>query len=80
MDLPNPKTAAARLKKISPLRPTLAIVLGGGFDHALTELRVQKKIFCAKPAGSFLLLLRQHALDAAVGHEPHERDEHIQAD
>jgi hypothetical protein len=25
------QTAAARLKKISPLRPTLAIVLGSGF-------------------------------------------------
>jgi hypothetical protein len=25
MDLPNPQTAAARLKKFSPLRPTLAI-------------------------------------------------------
>jgi hypothetical protein len=34
MDLPNPQTAAARLKKISPLRPTLAIVLGSGFHHA----------------------------------------------
>jgi hypothetical protein len=31
MNLPNPQTAAARLKKISPLRPTLAIVPGGGW-------------------------------------------------
>ena len=31
MDLPNSKIAAARLKKISPLRPTLAIVPGSGF-------------------------------------------------
>jgi hypothetical protein len=36
------QTAAARLKKVSPLRPTLAIVLGSGFHHALTELRVAK--------------------------------------
>jgi hypothetical protein len=35
IDLPSPKTAAARLKKISPLRPALAIVLGSGFHHAL---------------------------------------------
>jgi hypothetical protein len=34
----NPQTAAAYLKKISPLRPTLAIVLGSGFHHAL-EIR-----------------------------------------
>ena len=38
-----PQMAAARLKKLSPLRPTLAIVLGSGFHHALTELRVDKK-------------------------------------
>jgi hypothetical protein len=32
----DPKTAAARLKKLSPLRPTLAIVLGSGFHDVLT--------------------------------------------
>ena len=32
----NPQTAAARLKKVSRLRPTLAIVLGSGFHHVLT--------------------------------------------
>ena len=36
--------AAALLKKKSKLRPKLAIVLGSGFHHALTELRVDKKI------------------------------------
>jgi purine nucleoside phosphorylase len=45
------QTAATRLKKISPLRPTLAIVLGSGFHHALTELRVAKKISYAKIPG-----------------------------
>jgi hypothetical protein len=29
----NPQTAADYLKKISRLRPTLAIVLGSGFHH-----------------------------------------------
>jgi hypothetical protein len=47
----NPQTAAARLKKISPLRPTLAIVLGSGFHHALTELRAAKKFSYAKIPG-----------------------------
>jgi hypothetical protein len=42
MDTPNHQIAAARLKKISPLRPTLAIVLSSGFHHVLTELRVAK--------------------------------------
>ena len=42
MDSANPRTTAARLKKVSALRPTLAIVLGSGFHHVLTELRVEK--------------------------------------
>jgi hypothetical protein len=42
MDESNPQTAAARIKKVSPLRPTLAIVPDSGFYHALTELRVAK--------------------------------------
>ena len=46
-----PETAAAQLKKVSPLRPTLAIVLGSGFHHVLTELRVDKKISYAKIPG-----------------------------
>jgi purine-nucleoside phosphorylase len=47
----NPQTAAECLKKISSLRPTLAIVLGSGFHHALTELRVAKKNSYAKIPG-----------------------------
>jgi purine-nucleoside phosphorylase len=43
------KTAAARLKKFSPLRPTLAIVLGSGFHHALTELRGEKISYAQIP-------------------------------
>ena len=51
MGTSSPQAAAARLKKFSPLRPRLALVLGSGFHHALTELRVDKKIFCAKIPG-----------------------------
>ena len=36
---------------MSPLRPTLAIVLGSGFHHVLAELRVEKKSPCAKIPG-----------------------------
>jgi hypothetical protein len=36
------QVAAEHLKKISRQRPTLAIVLGSGFHHVLTELRVAK--------------------------------------
>jgi purine nucleoside phosphorylase len=44
MKQPTPQTAAARLKKLSRLRPQLAIVLGSGFHHVLTELRAEKPV------------------------------------
>ena len=46
-----PQTAAARLKKLSSLRPALAIVLGSGFHHVLAALDVEMKISCAKIPG-----------------------------
>ena len=46
-----PQTAAARLKPMSRLRPTLAVVLGSGFHHVLTALRVEKKIPYAQIPG-----------------------------
>jgi purine-nucleoside phosphorylase len=61
-------TAAARLKKISPLRPTLAIVLGSGFHHALTELRVDKKIAYAKIPGFPKPTVSGHAGELYFGH------------
>jgi purine-nucleoside phosphorylase len=64
----NLKTAAARLKKISPLRPTLAIVLGSGFHHALTELRVAKKISYAKIPGFPKPTVSGHAGELYFGH------------
>jgi purine-nucleoside phosphorylase len=63
-----PQTAAARLKKISPLRPTLAIVLGSGFHHALTELRVAKKISYAKIPGFPKPTVSGHAGELYFGH------------
>jgi purine-nucleoside phosphorylase len=68
MDLPSPQTAAARLKKISPLRPALAIVLGSGFHHALTELRVAKKIAYAKIPGFPKPTVSGHAGELFFGH------------
>jgi purine-nucleoside phosphorylase len=46
-----PPPAAARLKRLSPLRPRLAMVLGSGFHHALKELRVVRKISYADIPG-----------------------------
>jgi purine-nucleoside phosphorylase len=61
------QTAAARLKKMSPLRPTLAIVLGSGFHHVLTELHVDKKISYAKIPGFPKPMVRGHAGELYFG-------------
>ena len=62
------QTAAAYLKKISLVRPTLAIVLGSGFHHALTELRVDKKISYAKIPGFPKPTVSGHAGELYFGH------------
>jgi purine-nucleoside phosphorylase len=41
---PNPKTTAALLRKQTTCRPTLAMVLGSGFQHALTHMKVELEI------------------------------------
>jgi purine-nucleoside phosphorylase len=63
-----PQAVAARLKKISPLRPTLAIVLGSGFHHALTELRVAKKIAYTNIPGFPKPTVSGHAGELYFGH------------
>jgi purine-nucleoside phosphorylase len=68
MDSPNPRAAAARLKKVSPLRPALAIMLGSGFHHALAELRVDKKIAYAKIPGFPKPTVSGHAGELYFGH------------
>ena len=68
MDSPNPKTAAARLKNLSPLRPKLAIVLGSGFHHVLAGLRVDEKIPFAKIPGFPRLTVSGHAGELFFGH------------
>jgi purine-nucleoside phosphorylase len=68
MSSPSPQTAAARLKKISPLRPTLAVVLGSGFHHVLAGLRVSKKISYAKIPGFPKPTVSGHAGELYFGH------------
>jgi purine-nucleoside phosphorylase len=63
-----PQTASERLKKNSPLRPTLAIVLGSGFHHALAELRVANKISYAKIPGFPKPTVSGHAGELYFGH------------
>lgn len=49
--MPNPKSTPAILKKLSRLRPTLALVLGSGFNHILTQLETDAAIPYAKLPG-----------------------------
>jgi purine-nucleoside phosphorylase len=62
-----PQMTAVRLKKLSRLRPTLAIVLGSGFHHVLTELRVEKKISYAKIPGFPVPSVSGHAGELYFG-------------
>ncbi|HEY5345171.1 MAG TPA: purine-nucleoside phosphorylase [Verrucomicrobiae bacterium] len=63
-----PQTAAARLKRFCSLRPKLAVILGSGFHHALTELRVDKKIPYAKIPGFPKPTVSGHAGELYFGH------------
>ena len=68
MKAASPQTAAAWLKKVSSLRPTLAVVLGSGFHHVLTELRVDKKVPYAKIPGFPKPTVSGHAGELYFGH------------
>ena len=46
-----PQSTAAQLRKISLLRPTLALVLGSGFQHALSRMRVVAEVPYANVPG-----------------------------
>jgi purine-nucleoside phosphorylase len=48
---PPVKAAVARINKTSHLRPTLALVLGSGFNHLLREMDVDAEISYAKLPG-----------------------------
>src|ERR1043166_2204734 len=67
MASPQPEIAAARLKRLSRLRPTLAIVLGSGFQHTLRELKVEKKIPYAKIPGFPVPHVAGHAAELYFG-------------
>jgi purine-nucleoside phosphorylase len=64
---PAPKAAAARLKKVCRLRPTLAIVLGSGFHHVLSELEVEAEISYAKLPGFPPVGVSGHAGQLLIG-------------
>jgi purine-nucleoside phosphorylase len=51
MNVARERIAVAKIKKLSRLRPTLALVLGSGFHHVLRELDVEAEIPYAKLPG-----------------------------
>ena len=67
MSSADPKTAAARIGKLSRQRPALALVLGSGFHHALVKLRVRDKIPYARIPGFPKPTVSGHAGELFLG-------------
>lgn len=61
------KAAAANIKSRSRLRPTLAIILGSGFNHITSKLQVANKIPYAKIPGFPKPTVRGHAGELSLG-------------
>jgi len=62
-----PGAAAALLKKLSKLRPTLGMVLGSGFHHVLQELEVDAEISYQKLPGFPPVGVKGHAGKLYIG-------------
>jgi purine-nucleoside phosphorylase len=67
-NLPGIAAAVARLNKTSPLRPTLAIILGSGFHHGLSELNVDAEVSYANLPGFPPVGVSGHAGKLYLGH------------
>jgi len=63
----SPQLTAARLQKISDLRPTLAFVLGSGFQGVADALEIEAKISCAELPGFARPGVKGHAGQALIG-------------
>jgi purine-nucleoside phosphorylase len=64
----NPKTAAAQIRKLSRLRPVLAMILGSGFQHAVSALHVNQKVPFTRLPGFPIPRVSGHAGDLYLGH------------
>ncbi|HEX4119310.1 MAG TPA: purine-nucleoside phosphorylase [Verrucomicrobiae bacterium] len=62
------KTTAAALKRETPIRPALAMVLGSGFQHALARLEVAREIGYAQVPGFPTVGVTGHAGKLVIGH------------
>src|SRR5512139_910794 len=65
---PDPRKTAARLRKSSTLRPALALVLGSGFQHAMTDLQVDTEISYSRVPGLPPTSVTGHAGKLLIGH------------
>ena len=65
--LPDPQRTAAKLLKLSGLRPTLAIVLGSGFQAVLAELEADARIAYTELPGFAPAGVSGHAGQLLVG-------------
>ena len=63
----NPKNTAAILRDRTRLRPAFAIVLGSGFQHALTELKTEIEIPFPQLAGFLPVGVSGHAGKLLIG-------------
>jgi inosine/guanosine/xanthosine phosphorylase family protein len=63
----DPKITAAQVKSESPLRPTLALVLGSGFQHAMALLDVKREIAYGKLPGFPTVGVTGHAGKLVLG-------------
>jgi purine-nucleoside phosphorylase len=61
------KLAVAKIKSCSSLRPTLAVVLGSGFNHVLRELAVEARVPFARLPGFPKPSVAGHAGELLVG-------------
>ena len=64
----DPKTTAALLKKETPLRPALAMVLGSGFQHALGEFEPALELAYGQLPGFPTVGVTGHAGKLIFGH------------
>lgn len=65
---PDPAVAAVSLRQRTTLRPVLAIILGSGFHHAVSRLRVEARIPYAKLPGFPRPSVSGHAGEIIAGH------------
>ena len=61
------KKAVTRIQKLSRLRPTLALVLGSGFNHVLRDLDVDARLAYSKIPGFPKTTVAGHGGELLIG-------------